>query len=188
MTNTDANTANNPFIEAFQHIPEKKTFSTRDEAIPFDKIKVEHYIPALDYGIGKARERIAASKMNSTPANVENTILAVGDGLFNRERSHEFSIPSVGIPSPNPSLAPSPRPSMAPSPRPSMLISFYGVDFFMDSCQKTFSSCQTSTECCNGSCINNICRTSDTPARRTSIDQRGGGMRGDAGAATRPSG
>ncbi len=70
-------TEKNPFLEAFEHIPEKRSFSTRDEAIPFDQIQISHYIPALDMGINKARERIAAIKNNSEPANFENTILAL---------------------------------------------------------------------------------------------------------------
>lgn len=70
-------TEKNPFLEAFQHVSEKRSFSTRDESIPFDQIKIEHYIPALDYGIAKARERIAAIKNNGSPANFENTILAL---------------------------------------------------------------------------------------------------------------
>jgi hypothetical protein len=106
--------------------------------------------------------------------NAFNTILAVGDGLFTGERSHEFAIPSVGIPSPSPSLG--------PTLSPSMKISFFGVDFFMEACLKTFSSCQTSTECCNGSCTNNVCRLSDTLSRRTKVGRQGGGVRGDAGA------
>ena len=66
-------TAQNPFIEAF----EKRTFQTRDEAVPFDRLKLEHYIPALDYGIEKARKNIERIKNNSSPANFENTILAL---------------------------------------------------------------------------------------------------------------
>ncbi|MFN7455451.1 MAG: M3 family metallopeptidase [Pseudobdellovibrionaceae bacterium] len=65
--------AQNPFIEAYQ----KQTFSTRDEAIPFEKIQVEHYLPALEFGINEARKKIAALKSNSQTPNFENTILAL---------------------------------------------------------------------------------------------------------------
>lgn len=71
------NTELNPLIEAFQNISSGRSFSTRDEAIPFDQIKTDHYLPALDYGIAKARARIAAIKNNPAAANFENTILAL---------------------------------------------------------------------------------------------------------------
>lgn len=67
------NQSQNPFIEA--HL--KNTFGTRDEAIPLDKIRVEHYLPAMDFGIEKARENITNIKNNSAPATFENTILAL---------------------------------------------------------------------------------------------------------------
>lgn len=63
----------NPFIEAF----EKRTFQTRDEAIPFDRLKLEHYIPALDYGIENARTRIQKIKEDTAPADFANTIMAL---------------------------------------------------------------------------------------------------------------
>ncbi len=66
-------TTKNPFIEADL----KKTYGTRDEAIPFSTIAVEHYLPALDYAIIKARENITLIKNNKLAANFENTILAL---------------------------------------------------------------------------------------------------------------
>ncbi len=69
----ESQSQNNPFIEAF----EKRTFQTRDEAIPFDQIKLEHFLPALDYGIAQARKNIQKLKDNTAPANFENTIMAL---------------------------------------------------------------------------------------------------------------
>ncbi len=63
----------NPFLEAF----DQHTFHSRDEAIPFDKIRLEHFLPAMDSGILKAREKIEKIKNQTAPANFENTILAL---------------------------------------------------------------------------------------------------------------
>jgi peptidyl-dipeptidase Dcp len=63
----------NPFLQAF----DQHSFHTRDEAVPFDKISLEHFLPALDAGIIKAREQIAKLKSQTAPANFENTILAL---------------------------------------------------------------------------------------------------------------
>jgi len=63
----------NPFIEAF----EKRTFHTRDEAIPFDQLKREHFLPALEFGIKQARLNIQKLKDNTAPADFENTIMAL---------------------------------------------------------------------------------------------------------------
>lgn len=71
----------NPFIEAF----EKHTFQTRDEAIPFHLLKLEHYLPALDYGIDKARKNIQALKASKEAPNFENTILALETASENYE-------------------------------------------------------------------------------------------------------
>lgn len=65
------NTSQNPFIESF----EKQTFETRDEAIPFDRLKPEHYLPALNWAIEKARHNLKTIK--SQPANFANTILGL---------------------------------------------------------------------------------------------------------------
>ncbi len=66
-------TSTNPFIEASK----KRTFQTRDEAVPFDQIKLEHFIPALDYGIEQARANIQKIKDSASPASFENTIMAL---------------------------------------------------------------------------------------------------------------
>ncbi len=66
-------TQKNPFIEAF----EKRSFQTRDEAIPFDQLKLEHFVPALDFGIEKARKKIQQLKDNPAPADFDNTIIAL---------------------------------------------------------------------------------------------------------------
>lgn len=63
----------NPFIQAFES--PKHEFGTRDEAIPFDRIQVEHYLPAFDYAIAKAKLNI--DKIKSLPASFENTILGL---------------------------------------------------------------------------------------------------------------
>jgi peptidyl-dipeptidase Dcp len=63
----------NPFLEA----SEKRSYQTRDEAIPFDQIKLEHFLPALDHGIEKARANIKKLKDNTGPATFENTIMAL---------------------------------------------------------------------------------------------------------------
>lgn len=60
---------NNPFIQ----FSSSKNYSTRDQAIPFEQIKVEHYLPAFDFAITKAKENIEFIK--SQPANFKNTIL-----------------------------------------------------------------------------------------------------------------
>jgi peptidyl-dipeptidase Dcp len=61
----------NPFIKAF----ESQTFLTRDDAIPFPKIKVEHYLPALDWSLEAAKKNLAALK--AKPASFENTIIGL---------------------------------------------------------------------------------------------------------------
>lgn len=69
MTNT------NPFIEFI----ENKKFSEnhRDDAVPFDAIKTDHFLPALEQSIEVARKNIAKIKANSARPNFENTILAL---------------------------------------------------------------------------------------------------------------
>lgn len=48
-----------------------------DQAVPFDKIQVEHYLPAVEESIRVARKNIEALKTNTAPANFENTIAAL---------------------------------------------------------------------------------------------------------------
>lgn len=52
-------------------------FTNKDQAVPFDKIKVEHYLPALDEAVQQAKARIEKIKSNSAPADFENTIVAL---------------------------------------------------------------------------------------------------------------
>ncbi|HEX7672889.1 MAG TPA: M3 family metallopeptidase [Bdellovibrio sp.] len=61
-------TSNNPLLEKF---------SAKDQAVPFDKIKVEHYVPALDEAIKIAKQNIEKIKANSATPDFENTIVAL---------------------------------------------------------------------------------------------------------------
>jgi len=58
----------NPLIE---------NFKTPFETPPFDKIKEEHFLPALKEGIKRAKDEIETIKTNSEPATFENTIEAL---------------------------------------------------------------------------------------------------------------
>ncbi len=49
-------------------------FSNRYGAIPFDKIKEEHFLPAVKLGIKEAKQKIENIKNNSAEPNFENTI------------------------------------------------------------------------------------------------------------------
>ncbi len=60
---------NNPLVKAAKD---------RHSTIPFDKIKPEHYIPALDWAIEVARERYEGIKGTATPT-FENVIEAMED-------------------------------------------------------------------------------------------------------------
>ncbi len=79
--NQTQNSSTNPFITAF----EKHTFSTRDEAVPFQLIQLEHYVPALEYGISKARKNVENLKSNTEVPNFENTIMALETASENYE-------------------------------------------------------------------------------------------------------
>ena len=63
MSNTS-----NPFLNPF---------TAFDEAVPFDKIKVEHFLPAVDESIAQAKKNIAALKANTAKPDFENTIVAL---------------------------------------------------------------------------------------------------------------
>ena len=63
----------NPFLDANNN----KTWGTFDECIPFDKIQLQDFLPALEDGITLARENIRRIKENSAPPSFENTILAL---------------------------------------------------------------------------------------------------------------
>lgn len=57
--------------------PLLKPFTNKDQAVPFDLIKVEHYIPALDEAIQIAKENVAKIKANTASPDFENTIVAL---------------------------------------------------------------------------------------------------------------
>ena len=57
-----------------------QTSKYKHGAVPFEEIKLEHFIPALDYAIEKADETFNAVKNNSENPTFENTILAMEHG------------------------------------------------------------------------------------------------------------
>lgn len=57
--------------------PLLKPFTAKDQAIPFDQIKVEHYVPAIEEAIKVAKENIAKIKAGTAAPNFENTIQAL---------------------------------------------------------------------------------------------------------------
>lgn len=61
-------TEENPFLQPY----------TNEYGIPpFDKIKYEHYLPALKAGIEQQKAEIEAIVSNPEPANFDNTIMAL---------------------------------------------------------------------------------------------------------------
>lgn len=52
-------------------------FTNKDQAVPFDLIKAEHYIPALDEAVKIAKENIAKIKGTTAAPDFENTIVAL---------------------------------------------------------------------------------------------------------------
>ncbi|HEY8271226.1 MAG TPA: M3 family metallopeptidase [Pseudobdellovibrionaceae bacterium] len=61
-------TIQNPLLEKF---------SLKDQAVPFDLIKEEHFLPALDEAIKKAQQNIEAIKKNKLEPSFENTIVSL---------------------------------------------------------------------------------------------------------------
>ncbi|MEK6773700.1 MAG: M3 family metallopeptidase [Bdellovibrionota bacterium] len=59
------------------HNPLLQTFTNYDQSVPFSKIKVEHYLPALDSALEIAREKLQALKTSNAIADFNNTILAL---------------------------------------------------------------------------------------------------------------
>jgi Zn-dependent oligopeptidase len=47
------------------------------KAIPFDKLKNEHFMPTIEWGLKKAKEAVKAIKENNDKPTFENTILAL---------------------------------------------------------------------------------------------------------------
>lgn len=60
----------NPFLTAY---------TTRYEIPPFEKIRYEHYLPALQAGIDQQNAQIAAIVNNQEQPTFENTVLALGN-------------------------------------------------------------------------------------------------------------
>ncbi len=61
-------TATNPLLAKF---------TNKDQAVPFDQIKVEHYLPALEESIRIAKSNIEKIKSNPATPDFENTIVAL---------------------------------------------------------------------------------------------------------------
>ena len=72
---TDSN--QNPFLTAY---------TTKYKIPPFEKIKYEHYMPALEQGIAQHNREIEDIINNPAPANFENTVLALDNSgeVFNK--------------------------------------------------------------------------------------------------------
>ena len=56
----------NPFINRPQH---------KHGAVPFDDIKMEHFIPAVDHAISEAEKALESIKNNSDTPTFENTAI-----------------------------------------------------------------------------------------------------------------
>jgi peptidyl-dipeptidase Dcp len=61
-------TKQNPLLEKF---------TNKDQAVPFDTVKVEHFLPALDEAIGTAKKNIETIQKNKSEPSFENTIVAL---------------------------------------------------------------------------------------------------------------
>ncbi len=66
-------TTQNPFIQAHK----EKTFATRDESIPFDRIQLKDYLPALDFAIEDAKKNLEKIKQLKSELNFDNVIVAL---------------------------------------------------------------------------------------------------------------
>ena len=62
----------NPFINKPQH---------KHGAVPFDDIKLEHFIPALDYAISEAEKTLESIKSNPESPTFDNTALPMESGI-----------------------------------------------------------------------------------------------------------
>jgi len=62
---------NNPFINRPKH---------KHGAVPFDDIKLEHFIPALDYAIAEAENTLESIKSNPESPTFDNTALKMESG------------------------------------------------------------------------------------------------------------
>lgn len=61
---------------ALENNPLLQRFTLKDQAIPFDLIKTEHFLPALEQALKEARQNIANIKLQKE-ITFENTILAL---------------------------------------------------------------------------------------------------------------
>lgn len=52
-------------------------FSLPDQAVPFDQIKPEHFLPAVAEAIKEAKKNVEAIKNNPAPADFNNTLVAL---------------------------------------------------------------------------------------------------------------
>jgi|GEM_PF-2860740 len=68
----------NPLLE--------KKYKHRLGAIPFDKIKTEHFMPAIEKSLEQAKTTLKKVKSNPEPATFENTIVALEHGSELLER------------------------------------------------------------------------------------------------------
>ncbi|MCX7978062.1 MAG: M3 family metallopeptidase [Bdellovibrionaceae bacterium] len=62
------NIGNNPLL---------KPFTNKDEAVPFDQIRLEHFVPAIEESIRRAKAKVEAIKKNPEPPTFFNTIVAL---------------------------------------------------------------------------------------------------------------
>ncbi|MCS7018113.1 MAG: M3 family metallopeptidase [Cytophagales bacterium] len=81
-------TNDNPFFVAF---------NTPHETLPFDKIKLEHFMPALQEALARGRKEIDAIANNPQPPTFENTIVALDQSgeMLNRVQSAMFNLNSA---------------------------------------------------------------------------------------------
>lgn len=70
--------------------PILESFNTPFETAPFDKIKNEHYLPALREGIVRAKNEIAKIKNNKDQPNFENVIVALEESSLYVDRCAEI--------------------------------------------------------------------------------------------------
>lgn len=61
-------TQTNPFLKPFTHF---------DQAVPFDEIKVEHYLPAIEESLKIGKANLEKFKADTQTPNFENTIVAL---------------------------------------------------------------------------------------------------------------
>jgi len=47
------------------------------DAVPFDRVRIEHYVPALAEAIREAKERVLRVKTDQAPPSLENTVVAL---------------------------------------------------------------------------------------------------------------